>query len=128
MRILQWNCHSLSNKLSNLKLHIYSSKPHVICLSETWLSQNFEPSFINYSAIYKHRGAPQAGGGLAVLVRSDVTYLDHDLQLFPQGLLEVCGIKIYLRNKMPVSLNPNMNVDGLMDTSQEKFQTKVART
>ena len=83
IKLLQWNCHSLSNKLSNLKLHIYSSKPHVICLSKTWFSQNFEPSFVNYSAIYKHRGAPQAGGGLAVLVHSDVTYMDHDLRLFP---------------------------------------------
>jgi hypothetical protein len=88
IRILQWNCYSLSNKLSNLKLHIYSSKPHVLCLSEMWLLQNFEPSSINYSAIYKDRGAPQAGGGVAVLVHCDVTYLDHDLQLFPQGLLE----------------------------------------
>jgi hypothetical protein len=73
--------------------------------------QNFEPSFTNYSAIYKHRGAPQAGGGLAVLVCSDVTYLDHDLLLFPQGLLKVCDIKIYLKNKMSLNLyNPNKNV------------------
>jgi hypothetical protein len=115
IRILQWNCHSLSNKLSNLKLHIYSTKPHVVCLSETWLSENFEPTFVNYSAIYKHRGALQAGGGLAVLVRSDVTYLEHDLQLFPLGLLEVTAIKIYLKNSnTPVSIlslyNPNRNV------------------
>jgi hypothetical protein len=114
LKILQWNCHSLSNKLSNLKLHIYSSRPHVVCLSKTWLSQSYEPNFINYSTIYKHRGPAQAGGGLAILIRSDVTYLEHDLQPFPQGFLEVCAVKIYLRNNIPFSIlnvyNPNKNV------------------
>ena len=115
LKILQWNCHSISNKLSNFKLHIYTSKPHVICLSEIWLTQNYEPNFVNYSAIHKHRGAPQAGGGLAILVRSDITFLEQDLQPFPQGFLEVCGIKIYLKNSnVPVSIlnlyNPNKNV------------------
>ena len=115
IKILQWNCHSLGNQLSNLKLHIYSNKPRIVCLSETWLSPNSEPTFINYSAVYKHRDAYQAGGGLAVLIQSDVTYLDHDLQLFPQGFLEVCGIKIYLKNSnVPFSIlnlyNPNKNV------------------
>ncbi len=114
LKILQWNCHSISNKLSNFKLHIYTSKPHVVCLSETWLSQHYEPNFINYNVIYKHRGAPQAGGGLAILVRSDITYLEQDLQPFPQGFLEVCAIKIFLKNDVPLSIlnvyNPNENV------------------
>ena len=114
LKIVQWNCHSLSNKLSNFKLNIYTSKPHVVCLSETWLSPNYEPNVINYNAIYKHRGAPQPGGGLAVFVRSDITYLEQVLQPFPQGFLEVCAIKIYLKNNVPFSIlnvyNPNENV------------------
>jgi len=114
VKILQWNCRSLSNKLSNFKLHVYGRKPHVVCLSETWLSHNYEPNLVNYSAVYKHRGAPQPGGGLAIFVRSDVTYLEQDLQPYPQGFLEVCGIKIYLKNNVPISIlnvyNPNAQV------------------
>jgi hypothetical protein len=67
VKISRWNCRSLGNKLSNFKLHIYATKPHVVCLSETWLSQNHEPKVVKYSAVYKHREAPQPGGGHAYL-------------------------------------------------------------
>jgi len=115
LKILQWNCHSLRNKLSNFKIYLYANKPHVACLSETWLSVDYEPSFINYTPIYMHRAAPHAGGGLAILVRSDVSFLNLDLQPYPQGSLEVSGVKLFLKNtNVPFSIinvyNPCQNI------------------
>ena len=111
IKIVQWNCRSLRNKLSNFKLHIYTTKPHVICLCETWLSTGHEPRFINYTAIYKHREDGTMGGGLAILIRSDVSYLPLTLQPFLPSLLEVQGVKILLKNNPPISIinlyNPN---------------------
>jgi len=115
LKILQWNCHSLRNKLSNFKLYLYTHKPHIACLSETWLSTGYEPKFINYTPIYEHRGDAQAGGGLAILVRSDVSFLNLDLVPYPLGNLEVCGVKLFLKNtNVPFSImnvyNPCHNI------------------
>ena len=55
------NCHSINNKLGEIKLMLYTRKPDIFCFTETWMSR-FEPKFIDYVAIWKHRGGP--GGGL----------------------------------------------------------------
>ncbi|KAF2348762.1 Endonuclease/exonuclease/phosphatase [Trinorchestia longiramus] len=52
-----------------------------------------------------------AGGGVAILVRSDVTYTELQLTKFFPSCLEVLGINIYLQNGTPLSVlcayNPN---------------------
>jgi hypothetical protein len=115
LKIMQWNCHSLRNKLSNFKIYLCTNKPQVACLSETWLSADYEPSFVNYTPIYMHKAATHAGGGLAILVRSDVSFLNLNLQPYPQGNLEVCGVKLFLKNtNVPFSIinvyNPCQNI------------------
>jgi hypothetical protein len=82
---------------------------------ETWLTVDHEPSFINYTLIYMHRAAARAGGGLAILVRSDVSFLNLNLQPYPQGNLEVCVAKLFLKNtNVPFSIinvyNPCQNI------------------
>ena len=81
------------SKLSDFKIRLYTIKPHVVCLSGTWLRENREPSFINYCAFYKHRHE-QAGGGIAILVRSDLAIRDKTLVYFPGGKLEIQTITI----------------------------------
>ena len=68
-QIFQINCNSLSNKLSEFKIYLYSSKPDIVCLCETMIKKH-EPKFIGYSCFWKHRNAER--GGLAVLIRHDI--------------------------------------------------------
>ena len=114
IKVLQWNCHSLRSKLSNFKLHLYTTRPHIVCLTETWLASSFEPCFINYTAIYKHRDANHAGGGLAILVRSDVPFTSLAINPFNQGKLEILGLTVFLQGNKPMSVlniyNPNETV------------------
>jgi len=111
-KIILWNCRSLSAKLSRLKMLIYSVKPHIVCLTETWTSAGAEPSFINYRAYWWHR-VGKTGGGTAVLVRNDVAVLDSSLNLYREGLLEVQKVKVIMRGKKTDILNaynPNHNI------------------
>ena len=65
-------------------------------------------NFINYTPIYKHREGDSVGGGLAILIRSD---LGLTLQPFIPSSLEVHGVKIILQNNHPITIinlyNPN---------------------
>ena len=96
VKLFQWNCRSLRSNLSQFKLQLYLSKPHIACLCETWLSDTFEPSFINYSCFYKHRPGGVRGGGLAILVRSDVSFSSLPLAAYPGGALEFLSISLHL--------------------------------
>jgi hypothetical protein len=52
-----------------------------------------------------HRAAAHTGGGLAILVRSDISFLNLDLQPYQQGSLEVSGVKLFLKNtNVPFSI------------------------
>ena len=114
IKLLQWNCRSLLSNLSQFKIFLYTHKPHVACLCETWLSPSRTPSFINYVALYSHRPGPQPGGGLAFLVRSDVSHVPFPLNPFPQGSLECACISLYLADSSVINVinvyNPNRSV------------------
>ena len=74
--------------LSQFKLFLYSTKPHLVCLCETWIQDSRLPSFVNYTSFFVSR--PQrVGGGLAILARNDLSIIERPLVLFPEGLLEV---------------------------------------
>jgi hypothetical protein len=62
-----------------------------------------------------HRAAAHAGGDLAILVRSDVSFLNLNLQPYPQGSLKVSGVELFLKNtNVPLSIinvyNPYQNI------------------
>ena len=97
MKILQWNCHSLYNKLCRFKVHLYNNLPHIVCLSETWLKQSHEPNFINYTKYLCNRESSQ-GGGIGILVRNDIISMEKALSLFPNGKLEIQAISIFNKN------------------------------
>lgn len=80
-------------------------------MSETWLRAPALPSFIGYSFLPKHRQAPQRGGGLAFLVRSDLSFAPCPLVMHQGGHLEVDAVTLYLRDGRPIDIlnlyNPN---------------------
>ena len=40
LKIIQWNCKSVNapGRTQELKVLIYKEKPHIACISETWLN------------------------------------------------------------------------------------------
>ena len=113
LKLLVWNCHSLYNKLSHFKIHIYVDKPHVICLTETWLKANRLPSFVGYSCYYNLRGQ-QGGGGTVILIRNDVCARYKEIKTYTNGVLEIVAITIYNENNEPIDIlnvyNANFDV------------------
>ena len=117
LEILAWNCRSLLSKLSYFKVRLYCLKPHVVCLSETWLRANREPNFINYRSFFKHR-QDQAGGSICILVRSDVSVITHDLRMFIGGKLEIQSIAVVAGKKYITLVNL---YNPCNDVSEQEF-------
>ena len=69
LNLMLLNARGISNKLGEIKLMMYTQKPDILCITETWLSKH-EPKFINYTPEWKHRGG--LGGGVGILVRRGV--------------------------------------------------------
>lgn len=92
LQIIFWNSRSLSNKLFEFKKYIYTRKPHIVCIQESWLNDEYLPSFINYRGYFKNRVG--RAGGILILARNDLITEDINLQIFRNGKLEIQGIKI----------------------------------
>lgn len=97
--------------MSEIKKLAYKRKPELLCLTETWLNIKL-PKFQGYIAEWKNRDAH--GGGLGILIRLDVQYQSIDINIFPQGLLEVQAVKIKLRDNSDCYIcnmyNPGKNI------------------
>lgn len=96
LKLVQLNCRSLYNKLSEIKIYIYSKKPHIVCISETWLVGDKLPNFINYTCMWQNR-TNRRGGGLGILVRSDIPIIPKAMTTFNDDL-EVQHICIGMKN------------------------------
>ena len=91
--IIQFNCRSLYTKLVEFKVYLYSRKPHMVCLSETWIVQGKLPNFFNYSAIWNNR-VNNRGGGVGILLRNDVVAQQCNLVMHNHSRLEVQSVLI----------------------------------
>jgi hypothetical protein len=61
--IYQLNCNGLRGKVPELKIYIYTKKPEIVSLCETWLKRN-EPKFYGYQSIWLHQLGEK--GGMAI--------------------------------------------------------------
>ena len=93
LSILQWNARSITKRLSDFKITLYSTKPHVAAIQETWLKTNKNPTFESYDILRKDRKNKKAGG-IMTLIRKNVKYVEKDIRTFPNGKLEVLVITI----------------------------------
>ena len=72
---------------------MYSKRPHIACICETWLKTAKEPTFINYTCYFRHKEG-RTGGGLAILVRNDVNAKYKKLDYLKLGKL---AVKYYIQ-------------------------------
>ena len=108
--VYQFNCNSMAKKVSEIKIYLYTRKPDIVCLCETWLKKN-EPKFIGYTSIWQHRVEDK--GGLGILVRQDVTFKKKTLDPYRNGNLEFQSIE-FSSNTGIINImnlyNPNKNI------------------
>ena len=113
LSILSLNCHSIYQRSAELKNLLQEKNPDIVCLCETWAVYDRIPSFINYTAYWAHRPHPQTGGGLCILVRSNLISTQKILNPINNSKLEVQAITIELVSlKLDILnlYNPNQNV------------------
>ena len=120
-QIIQLNCRSISNKLGDIKLMVYTQKPHVVVLSETWLSKYF-PRFINYTCDWENRSG--FAGGLGFLIRNDVHYSKITLKKHPQWYLEYQAVKVCIKNNYELCILQVYNPGKPVSVDELKFYIK----
>lgn len=112
LKLMSLNCNSLYNKLPEVKQLLIEEDPDILCLCETWTKEKYLPKFKNYKAEWKHR--TDRGGGLAILVNTNLQYQTIQLREFEQGVLEVQALEIYLGDSSPLQIlnvyNPVKNM------------------
>lgn len=69
--ILQWNARSVVNKRDELMLLISEHNPHIISISETWLSSGQNFIIPGYRVSRKDRNG--IGGGVLIAVKNNFT-------------------------------------------------------
>ena len=73
LKILQWNCNGIQNKISELTDFIYQNNIKVVVLQETKLTKNSKtPEIPNFIPIRKDRG--KDGGGLAIYIHNSIKH------------------------------------------------------
>ena len=107
--------------MSVFKIKLDLDKPHLVCICESWLKPNREPSFNNYNSVFKHR-PNQLGGGLAFLVRKDVNFVTKPITSFPNRKLECQAITIVSGNDKIDIINLYNPVENI---SSQEFSYRV---
>lgn len=90
--LIQFNCNGIFNKLSEIKLYIYTRKPEVFCFSETFVKKH-EPKFIGYQSFWQHRVGHK--GGLGTFIRRDIAAKSRTLAQFQDQQLELQCTQIF---------------------------------
>ena len=89
---VEFNCKGIASKLQELNHYLNETKPDIVCLNETWLTDR-EPKFKNYNAIWENRAG--VGGGVGILVKNDLTVKSLKLNKLHNGLLELIAVSVY---------------------------------
>jgi hypothetical protein len=91
---------------------LYTQKPSVLCLTETWASDRFLLTFVGYTPYWCNRNG--RGGGLCMIVHSSLCFRRLNLLPHAMGVLEAQAISLTLLNATALSIlnlyNPNGSV------------------
>ena len=101
LNIIQWNARSLKKNISDFTITLYTVKPDIAAVQETFLKprSKFKPEnkFVSYNVIRKDR-LDREKGGLMLVIRKELIYKEKVIQPFPNGTLEVQVITIKEKN------------------------------
>ena len=123
LSVVLLNCNSMYRKLAEIKLLVYTTKPSVICLTETWAKNNWIPSFVGYSSLWNNRQGN--AGGTCISVYNGINFKEIVLNPFLNGILEQQCIEVVLYNGSLLRIlnvyNPNK------DLSKQEFLHYLAQ-
>ena len=118
LKIIFWNSHSLNCKLFEFKKYVYLQKPHIVCIQETWIKEEYQPSLINYRGYFQNR-EHMGGGGICTFIRNDVMGQTIELTPYNNGRLEIQCMKIMVEQNQYISI---MNVYNANQQNQVVYQ------
>ena len=103
LSIMHFNIRSLHKNIDNLKVALESlnCSPDVVCLSETWLTELNQHSYIldGYIAYHVTRPGQAARGGVSCFVKDTLqSELLTELS-FTNEYIELCTVKINVHNE-----------------------------
>lgn len=113
-KILQWNCQSIRSKRPELEFH--SNNYDAILISETWLNDSV-PNFKikGFNTIRSDRTMGK-GGGVAILVRSNIKYQRYSLNSNICNNIEACAVQLTWQGKslilVSIYIPPNVQISS----------------
>lgn len=96
LNILQWNCHSLGNKLDVLRNNIHNID--VLALSETWLNPSPQ-IYLRGFHILREDNSIRNSGGLLLAIRNTIPFKRVEDCFSIHNRLECMAITIPLKNE-----------------------------
>ena len=118
LNLFQWNCRSIKEnpvRRAELKVLAYAHKPHILCISETWLTQEKPtPDLIKYPKSFRKDRPNREGGGLLTIVREDIIAREIDINTRQDSKIEAQAIEITLKHekiKLLHIYNPETNIN-----------------
>ena len=98
LKIIQWNCKSVHAKgrYSELRVLMYNQRPHIACISETWLHVNSKPVNIKGYKTFRKDRIVNNSGGLMFLIREDVNFNQINVNTIFNSRIEAQAIEISL--------------------------------
>ena len=87
LHIVQWNARSIKQNICDFTIALYTSKPDIAAIQETFLKPNTkykkDPAFISYDIIRKDR-LDRTRGGLMMLIRKNLIYTEKNYSAIPK--------------------------------------------
>ena len=98
------NIRSIRHKFGQLEMHLneFSKKPEVLCITESWLTNNEIPYVMleGYKIASFYCRTQKNAGGCIIFVKNGIQILDFDLLKFSsESNIECCGTQIICPNK-----------------------------
>ncbi|GFT69255.1 RNA-directed DNA polymerase from mobile element jockey [Nephila pilipes] len=100
LKILSWNCNSITNKYLEFTDFIKEKNPDIIALQETRLKPSLSLNIPNFTTHRTDRGT-YAGGGTAILVRNS---LPHHATPLQTSNIEGTAITLERRNNQSITI------------------------
>lgn len=92
LRVAQWNARSLKSKI--LEIIYRSNNFDAFFISETWLTPLDEIRVRGFDVVRSDRLC-RSGGGVLILIRSEIKYQILDVAYNCGGKVEVCALKVF---------------------------------
>ena len=97
MNVLNYNIRSFYSNSNTFLPIVDISKPHVLVLTETWFTDDYHPSIVNYEAYHSIRS--NRSGGVSVYAINNLDSRKVDELSYVNENIEVCTIEINFPNE-----------------------------